>query len=1082
MGMTAQAQEGGDVEELVVRGIRSSLERSVDIKRESGNIVESITADDIGKMPDQNIAESLQRLPGIQIDRRDGEGTRVRIRGLDQNLTLINGETFTAGMEYFQMGEARVQFNDSLESIPSELLGGVDVFKSPTASMIEGAMGGVVNLKTREALDLDGLLVAANVKLDQGLDAEEAEPSGFVVIGNNWDDTFGAIFSLTANRKTVHTDIIQNFSRENTGVRCTEGGEYGGFETGCVVDADDPLDPVDTVDLTLLGQSYIAPGMFYVTDTQQERERIGSAVNLQWQPSDALKFSFDWFHSDLDIENRQYSVKHPMNTDNAAGIDESRPFSIFGGVGGGSVGILQSGTVNVPGAEVNSGGDVTEVSTDNFALRGEWDAGNSWRFSAALTGAESELEQRGGFSDSRFTPYNFTTFVGVAADTTGANGWEHAAANPGTGGPARSYTYQVGDRPDLAFTNPAWLTDPDFLTFKSHWALGSDSDTEKSALRFDVERDMGWGDMKVLKFGARAGENEVSFTDLRYLSDFSQTVGAMSPTLFNEDGTIAMPTTFDPTQAPGAGAQNAGVREAVYYDLCGNGGIKVGDFPGNTNTGSAGFCDIDGDGITDNFPAGPLGYFMDAAIGLKAFDLMTSNGTPMSTLLYGPTQAGNARFNGSPGYLPWQTFNDNPGRSVSLTNFFASGGYQSNVLMDNSDAIVADVEGWIDGITPNTPGQWYAAPLNSFEVKESTTAFYVEAEFEGDTVPYTLNVGVRAVETEVDVTSAQISNPQAAAEQWTEATDIWNSQGVLLEGTYEIVTNTRDYWDVLPSLNFVLDTSDETKLRFAMARVIARPSARDLGTGFSRNFTRVNDDPNPGDVYFGFTGGNAGNPQLDPFRASQADIAYEWYFDELGLMSLGAFIKSVDSFIATETRLEFGEDAGPGGGRLGGVSRPQNGSGGSVKGLELQYQQAWDSGFGGAFNYTYSDSEVDAGSTINPDLGLPGVSESAYNIIGFFENDTLSARLAYAWRDKYLSPIRSVFDVGGLENGASEFFDAYGQWDASVTWDFAENISLNGELINITGEEQTTYLGYAGQPMTYTSQEPRLILGINYRL
>ena len=115
----AQDTDSGVMEEVLVRGIKGSLERSIDVKRNSSQLVEAITADDIGKMPDQNVAESLQRLPGIQIDRNNGEGTKVRIRGLDQNITLLNGGTFISGMEYFQLGEAKQEFDSSLEGIPS---------------------------------------------------------------------------------------------------------------------------------------------------------------------------------------------------------------------------------------------------------------------------------------------------------------------------------------------------------------------------------------------------------------------------------------------------------------------------------------------------------------------------------------------------------------------------------------------------------------------------------------------------------------------------------------------------------------------------------------------------------------------------------------------------------------------------------------------------------------------------------------------------------------------------------------------------------------------------------------------------
>lgn len=1108
--MAAQAQaQDGEMEEVVVRGIKSSLERSIDIKRDDTRIVEAITADDIGKMPDQNVAESLQRLPGIQIDRRDGVGTQVRIRGLSQNITLLNGESFFSGMENFQLGESQLQLNNSLESIPSELLGGVEVYKTPVASMVEGGLGGVVNLKTREALDLDDLLLAANVKFNQGLDSKDTEPSAFVVVGNNWGN-FGAIFSVTMDNRVVQNDIMQNFSRENTQVRCTQGGTFD-FDTGCTT-----------------GQSYLVPGMTYITDSQQDRERTGTALNLQWQPTDAWTLGFDWFHSELDLKLRQYSIKHPMSTDAATGIDETQPFVIAGGNGPGQVGVLQSGTFTLtggtgggnPGGEVNSGGDVTNVESDNFALSGGYDDGGSVRYSFNIAGATTDLKQRSGWSDQRFSPYAFNAHNSVSGTVT-KNGWDWFMPNTVVGDSGiRTYTYRAGELPDFNWTNTAILSDPDYWTYKSHWALGSDFEQDFFAGRFDVEWDINNGALKTLKFGVRIAEEEAKFDQLRWLSNFSETEGAMSPTTFNSDGTVDIVTDFNPATPPVQ--MNVGVQEAVYYDLCGTGGIPAAFMGGGYDPNDAsgpGFCDIDGDGISDNRGFGPYGYFVDAAIGLKAFDLTTSGGIPMIEALYNPTAVNPAtglvdtswagyvplhdesgRFGaGSPNYLPWQTFNDNPGRYVELTDFFPSGGYHSNILFENADAIADNPEDWIDNtVTPGTPGDWFIVPVNSWKVTESTTALYSEADFEGEKVPYTLNVGVRAVKTEVEVTHAVLLElndlttdvASVGDPPWSQSTDFWNSQGALLPGSFQYVTETKDYWDFLPSLNFVLDTSDDSKLRFSMAKVIARPNLQSLGRSLLPNFTRMT-DPGPdgvvgtaddGNEFFGFTGGTTGNPNLAPFRATQADIAHEWYFGELGLVSIGAFVKSVESFIQGETQLEFGADSGPGGGRLGSVNRQQNGSGGSVAGFEFAYQQSWENGFGVAFNYTYSDSSTDTSSTLNENVGLPGVSENAFNVMGFYENDAISARLAYTWRDEYLSPLRSVFGVNGLENGASEFFDDYGQWDANVTWDITDQISLTAEALNITGQEQTSYLGMKGQPMTYTTQEPRIVLGATFRM
>ena len=132
--VNVQAEEAGVVEEVVVTGFRASLADALENKRESNQIIESVAAEDIGKFPDQNVAEALQRLSGVQIDRSNGQGTKVRIRGLDQNVTLLNSDIFLTGLELYTQGEGNFRETDSLEGIPSELLGGVDVYKSPNAA------------------------------------------------------------------------------------------------------------------------------------------------------------------------------------------------------------------------------------------------------------------------------------------------------------------------------------------------------------------------------------------------------------------------------------------------------------------------------------------------------------------------------------------------------------------------------------------------------------------------------------------------------------------------------------------------------------------------------------------------------------------------------------------------------------------------------------------------------------------------------------------------------------------------------------------------------------------------------------
>ena len=145
------------LEEVIVTGFRASLADALQNKRESNQIIESVSAEDIGKFPDQNVAESLQRLPGVSIDRSNGVGTKARIRGLDQNVTLLNDDIFLSGLELYTQGEGNVRETDSLEGIPSELLGGIDVYKSPNASQSESGLGGIINLPCGTAIQDRGL-------------------------------------------------------------------------------------------------------------------------------------------------------------------------------------------------------------------------------------------------------------------------------------------------------------------------------------------------------------------------------------------------------------------------------------------------------------------------------------------------------------------------------------------------------------------------------------------------------------------------------------------------------------------------------------------------------------------------------------------------------------------------------------------------------------------------------------------------------------------------------------------------------------------------------------------------------------
>ena len=449
---------------------------------------------------------------------------------------------------------------------------------------------------------------------------------------------------------------------------------------------------------------------------------------------------------------------------------------------------------------------------------------------------------------------------------------------------------------------------------------------------------------------------------------------------------------------------------------------------------------------------------------------MTSSGQNLFEALHGVSAS---MWGGTPSVMPISTFTSDPSRSTSVSGWFPSGGSVDNALFQDT-ARMGNPQAWLSEISGGAPVEKFIMPLESWSVEVNTSAFYVETDFEGDDVPYQLNLGIRAVKTEVTVRGAQASSQTDDY----YGTHTWN-------GTFKTWTNTEqktDYWDVLPSANFSYDIDDDQKIRISAARVMSRPSNQDLGRGFGTEFVR-----NDKDQYV-FSAGDAGNANLKPFRANQFDVSYEWYMDDLSYLAAGIFYKDVDSFLVNVTNSEFVNDGSDSGESAAGVSRPSNGEGATVQGLEFAWQQGFENGLGFIINYTYSDSSTDQNSLTEKGLPLVGISKHAYNLIGFYENDGLSARIAYSWRDKYLSPDSTFISIVGLTDqfGANDrplanWYSDYGQFDASISYDVSDNFTITAEAINITGENQTRYAEFENLFRSFSSGEARYIVGASFR-
>ena len=161
-----------EVERIQVTGIRGSLKANLNAKRFASAVIDSVSAEDIGKFPDKNVAETLSRIPGVTVNRDFGEGEGVTIRGFSptQNLTLLNGQA--VGI----LNQTGSNFN--FELLASEMVGKVDVYKSPQADLEEGGLGGTVVVHTRRPLDMESGTFAGSIEGQYSEIPEKWDPSG----------------------------------------------------------------------------------------------------------------------------------------------------------------------------------------------------------------------------------------------------------------------------------------------------------------------------------------------------------------------------------------------------------------------------------------------------------------------------------------------------------------------------------------------------------------------------------------------------------------------------------------------------------------------------------------------------------------------------------------------------------------------------------------------------------------------------------------------------------------------------------------------------------------------------------------
>lgn len=462
-------QVGGEGEgsgDIVVTGFRQSLRTAINGKRNADRVQEVLAAEDLGKLPEASIAESLARLPGLTTNRDRGNGTQISIRGMGPNLvnTLLNGREIVSAE-----GSRNIRY----EQFPAELLTGASVYKSPTASQVEGAIAGQVDLKTIRPLDYQETRVALNARAiysDLGENVQDTSPWGWIgsasVVTQMFDNTLGLAIGYSGRRQSVAT-VRTNIFRYTNSFADLDGDGAGAPTHEGVAQDDIPF-----------GYEALARG--------GDDIRHGAVAALQWQPSDRFEINGDFLYSHVSFDETQRGFR----------------------VGG-----------------LPFGNNITDVTTRNGYVT-----------AATITGVESFGQNVRGVNETFFftddlyaggvnmvwSPDGWTITGDVGYSTTHRD-QQYLTLQTDPFGFTPTARFVSGNNGVPTFTIDGDLSDPSRFRVARFEVPGnggaSKVDDELVTFNFDMVREVGAGPLANLRFGIRHTDREKSY---RALSQFGE--------------------------------------------------------------------------------------------------------------------------------------------------------------------------------------------------------------------------------------------------------------------------------------------------------------------------------------------------------------------------------------------------------------------------------------------------------------------------------------------------------------------------------------------------------------------------------
>ncbi len=941
---TAVVADDGNV--IVVSGIRASLRDAMNIKRGAVGVVDAISAEDIGKFPDTNLAESLQRITGVSIDRQSGEGSTVTVRGFgpDFNLVLLNGRQMPAS-GLGSCCEAPASRSFDFANLASEGIAGVEVYKSGRASLPTGGIGSVINIKTPRPLDRPGFQGSIGVKgvIDHTFDDTEITPEVSGIVSKTFaDDSIGVLLSGSYQRRKA------SLAQFNAGWR--EG--YLGNENnwGSL--------PVDENDWRgNFSRTENRPDentVYQVTQnagydfTDIDRERFNGQAVLQLRPADSLTATLDYTFSQNTLEARTSSIGVWFNHDQTSSSWTDGP----------AAGPNFYAESFGPGKDLAITGAVAANRNVNHSIGGNLE----WNGPAGMTFV---LDAHHSTATSKPTsPYGSNIAVGSAIF-----GVQNQSVDFTTDMPVISVDMYPGSEIDASNIRPAGNA------FRNAYMKDRINEV---ALRGSKDFDAGF--IESLDFGATYTDNKV-----RSAYGFLQT-DSWGGTLSAEDTPDGLYTLTD-----------------LPTDLAGMSGSQDPSIIAN--------------------------YFRVDTVGL--IDVLNS-------------------------------------------------------------AVGICTSPWVG--TPTGEGCLAEFSVDR-RIREKTIAPYVQSlhTFDVGADEAHLRLGLRYEATDIS-SSALVPVPSGTAIiSYNEVAIIDDD---LSDSTYTTLKGSYDNW--LPAVDLDFSPVQDVVVRASYSHTITRPTYNNLQGGLT-----VASPIRPDG---GSTGG-AGNPGLLPYKSKNIDVSAEWYYGPASYISVGYFRKSVSNFIGTTTTqspafglvnpgqgaiyreavnavganapfsdvvnyvetnypdaVYYTTDAGGNQvatGILGVTGDPavfftlgQPGNSdqtATLDGFEFAIQNNfWDTGFGVILNYTMVDSDTSYDNALRyteTQFAVTGVSDSA-NAVLFYDKGPLQARVAYNWRDEFLSGF-----------GLDPFYvEAYGQFDASASFEFNNGISVFVEGINILNEDRRGHM------------------------